>query len=271
MGALSRIPYVNHVITTCFVTFSTTLSCNEHPVVPGVLVKGWSRRNQDNWATTGSQDEVDDVEWCLKWEAILLGENIVVSWPLNWTLSKKIRKCCWLWSKMWRNSCFSAPKGNSSNVSCDFFFFDPSWSPQVKQLQPTMLLRLIMLIVALSCFTKQPRQLFRPRNTAFLQGVNLPFYCSIFFFAGKVFWFAKQRSHRMLLKGTVLESARFEKLLPKASQTAAACRGFPCLSGDEWSTDEKKLKRTWVAIVSGNLAKMTKAEWVLFLISPFSA
>lgn len=36
----------------------------------------------------------------------------------------------------------------------------------------------------------------------------------------------------MLLKGTDLESAGFEKLFPVASQTAAACAGFPCLSED---------------------------------------
>lgn len=63
----------------------------------------------------------------------------------------------------------------------------PLRSSQIKQLCPTMLLSLMMLTVPLSCSTKQLRQMFTPRNTVFLQGVNLLPYCFIISFVRKKF------------------------------------------------------------------------------------
>jgi len=47
-----------------------------------------------------------------------------------------------------------------------------------------------MLVVALHCFTNQ---MFRPRNTNFLQGFNFPFYC--FISSALIFFKVEKLSH----------------------------------------------------------------------------
>lgn len=52
----------------------------------------------------------------------------------------------------------------------------------------------------------------------FLQGVNLPSYCFIFFpLLERCFDLQSRKSHHLLLKGTVLGSGGFTKLLPTSS------------------------------------------------------
>lgn len=147
----------------------------------------------------------------------------------------------------------------------------PPRSSQIKQLCPTMLLSLMMLTVPLSCSTKQLRQMFTPRNTVFLQGVNLLPYCFIISFVRKKFWLAKQRSHCMFFKGTGLESAGSETAPCGSTSSCSLPRIFMpvCLQGYMlvWRSVEG-WRKTWVVIVPGSL---TKAEQVLFLISSFSA
>lgn len=134
-----------------------------------------------------------------------------IRWALNWALGKRQMVSAGGWGAR----CEETVTGSKRVL---MWALGVSWRVQVKQFPPTKLLRLIMLIIVLGCFTKHPRQMFRPMNTDFsCRGLIYLLIALFFYFARKVFCFAKQKSHHLLLKGTVLGSAGFTKLLPTSS------------------------------------------------------